>query len=448
MLVPPPEPPALPGRARFAPIVAFRLALGLALLAAPVPALAQSEPHIGPGDVLQLRSIRQPELGGEYPVQAGGEIALPLLGRVSVAGQTSGAAEAAVVAALRESGIATAPDVALAVLRHRDVFVSGAVARPGAYPWRPGLTVRQALALAGGRRLVPDDEIGAEVQAIRAEEYHVALVRRIAALDINRARLDAQIAAVRAGAAEAEGVPVTVAWPDIPASVDARALRTAQEALLQASLARDRATHASLRARHGALTARIEALERRLERLDESEMLLTERLQTLEGLGAAGLAPRPQILEIRQSMVQLASTELEVIADLAEARGALAEIELALDSFAHERITLLQTELSAIRAELLEARSRVDFARRAAYVTAGYAPATTLEAPEILAVVREDPHGPNPLPITVDDALWPGDTLIVPPMPDAGADPLAVDPTSAMPAALPGGDVYRQGNAP
>ena len=397
-----------------------------ALLA--LPAAAQTEPPLGPGDLLQLRAIHQPEISGQYEVQAGGAISLPLVGRIAVAGRAPEAAEAAVMAALREAGIATAPDVTIEVARYRDVYVSGAVARPGAFAWRPGLTVRQALALAGGRRLVPDDEIGPEVQAIRAEEYHVALIRRISALDLSRARLDAQIAAVRAGDAAAEGGPVAVDWPDAPATEDARALRAAQQAVLGAGLARDRATYASLRARHAALAARIEALEQRLERLGETEALLTERLQTLEGLGAAGLAPRPQILEIRQSIVQHASTELEVIADLAEARGTLAEIDLALGSFADERLSALEAELSAVRAELLEARSRVEHARRAAHVTAGYAPAAALDAPETLAVVREDVHGPNPLPVAVDDPLWPGDTLIVPPLADTGADAAEAEP--------------------
>ncbi len=36
------------------------------------------------------------------------------------------------------------------VLEYRDFYISGEVTKPGGYPFQPGLTVRRAIALAGG----------------------------------------------------------------------------------------------------------------------------------------------------------------------------------------------------------------------------------------------------------------------------------------------------------
>ena len=44
------------------------------------------------------------------------------------------------------------PDVRVAVVQYRPVYVTGQVNRPGAYPYTAGLTVEKTLALAGQQR--------------------------------------------------------------------------------------------------------------------------------------------------------------------------------------------------------------------------------------------------------------------------------------------------------
>src|SRR5262249_58275355 len=41
-------------------------------------------------------------------------------------------------------------DVDIIIAEYRPVYLNGDVAKPGEQPYRPGLTVRQAIALAGG----------------------------------------------------------------------------------------------------------------------------------------------------------------------------------------------------------------------------------------------------------------------------------------------------------
>ena len=96
--------------------------------------------------------IRIPEyraLSGEYRIGADGTVALPGIGRLNVSKLSVAEFERYLKSEIyrvsnRES------NVAVEVIRYRSVYVSGAVAQPGAFPWQPGLSVVQVEALAGG----------------------------------------------------------------------------------------------------------------------------------------------------------------------------------------------------------------------------------------------------------------------------------------------------------
>ena len=42
------------------------------------------------------------------------------------------------------------PKVSVRIIEYRDFFVNGEVKKPGGYPFKPGLTLRKAVAVAGG----------------------------------------------------------------------------------------------------------------------------------------------------------------------------------------------------------------------------------------------------------------------------------------------------------
>ena len=62
----------------------------------------------------------------------------------------------------RESVTPIAPDAVLVTIaEYRPVYVNGDVTKPGEQTFRPGMTVRQAVALAGGYEITPADLRGA-----------------------------------------------------------------------------------------------------------------------------------------------------------------------------------------------------------------------------------------------------------------------------------------------
>jgi polysaccharide export outer membrane protein len=130
------------------------LAAGTASAAAPEPTVAQGEPHdayaIGVGDVIEISVWKNPDLTVTVPVRPDGRISVPLLGDVQAAGVTPLALKTVLTNGLRD--YITAPGVSVVVkeVNSQKIYVTGEVAKPGAYDLRSRTKVMQALAMAGG----------------------------------------------------------------------------------------------------------------------------------------------------------------------------------------------------------------------------------------------------------------------------------------------------------
>lgn len=106
--------------------------------------------RLGAGDVVRLITVGDDTLTGEFRVSDSGIIALPLLGTVHASGLTPDALAARVSQSLIKANLYRAPSVSVEVTTYRPIFVLGEVAKPGEYPYLPGMTVVTAAAVAGG----------------------------------------------------------------------------------------------------------------------------------------------------------------------------------------------------------------------------------------------------------------------------------------------------------
>ena len=123
----------------------------LLLLSAPQPdARAQNGGYrLSPGDQLRITVQGESDLSGPRRVDPGGAVTMPLVGAVPVAGLTAADAAERIAARLRD-GYLRHPRVSVAMESYRPVYILGGVKNPGEYPYRDGLTVRQAVAMGGG----------------------------------------------------------------------------------------------------------------------------------------------------------------------------------------------------------------------------------------------------------------------------------------------------------
>ncbi len=118
---------------------------------AEVPATPAIASRLGPGDVFEVRVYQEPELSGIYQVDPRGEVTFPLCQRVALTGLTASEAADAIRACLAK-GFLRDPQVALLVREwnSKKVFVFGEVQKPGTFPFEDGMSVVQAVTLAGG----------------------------------------------------------------------------------------------------------------------------------------------------------------------------------------------------------------------------------------------------------------------------------------------------------
>jgi protein involved in polysaccharide export with SLBB domain len=106
---------------------------------------------LGPGDLIEVRVFQEPELSGLYQVGAQGDVIFPLCRRVVVEGQTANGAAEKLRACLTE-GFLRDPQVSVLIreFNSKKVFVFGEVQKPGTFPYQDGMSIIQAVTLAGG----------------------------------------------------------------------------------------------------------------------------------------------------------------------------------------------------------------------------------------------------------------------------------------------------------
>jgi polysaccharide export outer membrane protein len=136
--------------------VAMMTSALLSSCAAPGPyrpelyAASAYEPYrLAAGDRLRVIVFGQDSLSNAYSVDGAGRIAMPLIGSVPAQGRTAPEVEQEIAARLR-NGFVREPRVSVEVEAFRPFFVLGEVTNAGQYPFVEAMTVRTAVAIAGG----------------------------------------------------------------------------------------------------------------------------------------------------------------------------------------------------------------------------------------------------------------------------------------------------------
>lgn len=112
------------------------------------PVQGNFEYQLASGDQLKITVFGEPDLSGEFSVDGQGMVSMPLVGEVSAKGLTVRQFQRAVEAKLKD-GYLLEPRVAAEVLNYRPFYIYGEVNKAGNYPYVEGLTVQNAIAMAG-----------------------------------------------------------------------------------------------------------------------------------------------------------------------------------------------------------------------------------------------------------------------------------------------------------
>lgn len=109
----------------------------------------QSSYRLGAGDKLKITVFGEDDLSGLYLVNEEGFIFMPLIETVEALGKTVTQLSGSITAKLAD-GYLVNPSVAIEVAEFRPVYIMGEIRMPGSYPFVTDMSVRNAVAIAGG----------------------------------------------------------------------------------------------------------------------------------------------------------------------------------------------------------------------------------------------------------------------------------------------------------
>jgi polysaccharide export outer membrane protein len=105
--------------------------------------------RLGSGDHVRVTVYGEDNLSGEFAVDGRGALSLPLIGKVDAVGLNVAQLEQKIANKLSPQYVKD-PKVAVEVITYRPFYIVGEVRNPGSYPYVNGMSVINAVALAGG----------------------------------------------------------------------------------------------------------------------------------------------------------------------------------------------------------------------------------------------------------------------------------------------------------
>jgi len=126
----------------------WALLLMVLLTLAATDASADADYRLGVGDQISIHVFEE-DMDVDVKLGASGTLRFPYLGTIIAKGKSLGQLETEIERSLR-NGYLVNPQVRVRIEQYRSYYVNGEVKSPGGFPYQLGLTLRKAIALAGG----------------------------------------------------------------------------------------------------------------------------------------------------------------------------------------------------------------------------------------------------------------------------------------------------------
>ncbi len=105
--------------------------------------------RVGAGDRLTIRVAGEADLTADYLVDASGNISMPYIQTIHIGGMATPQVENLITTRLRE-GFLRDPKVSVQATALRPFYILGEVTTAGSFAYQAGITVQNAIAIAGG----------------------------------------------------------------------------------------------------------------------------------------------------------------------------------------------------------------------------------------------------------------------------------------------------------
>ncbi|MCJ8145236.1 polysaccharide export protein [Ancylobacter sp. A5.8] len=403
------------------------------------PAARAAEPYLlGPQDRLRIRVfewrssqdkiVQWEGLNDEFTVSDSGSVSLPLVGEVVALGRTPPQIATEIAERLqRRMDLIAPPDTSVEVSQYRPIYVVGDVMKPGAFPFRPGMIVIQAISLAEGIFRTPNQV--REMVTAQGEMSEIAL--RIDALIARQARLETEAA----GDETIRFPPALLQRRSVPAIA---ALIRQETLIFQMRAEAYRTQTEALRDLQSYLTKEVASLDAQMEAEVTQADLLNKELEGIASLVAKGLAVAPRQYALERSKAEIQGDRLRLEGSMLRVRQEMSKADLSLLELRNKRQGDIALEIRATAQELrqLENRSRIaeGLLRQIDPLSIG---GNRSRPKPIFMMLRAGQNGGEAFVIKDTDPVLPGDTIIASlPALDTG-QPQDVPPEAARPDIRP-----------
>ena len=405
---------------------------------------AQQEYKLGPQDKVRIKVYEwRPSrdeiyewtaFKAEYTVNPAGSLSLPLLGDVSANGLSTTELARDLGERLKDRmGMIERPDVTVEVVDFRPFYVVGAVEKPGEYPYRPGLTVLGAYAIAGGKQR-------SSAGPLRLEREAISTRGELRSYDLETQVMVARMARLKAELANASEID----WPpQIKARMQDGALSATfqQEQLVFDTRREAFETQVSaLKQLESYLDKEVTSLEKQLAVHETEADTVKTELDMVLKLYNKGLTAAPRKLALERNMAQVDGDRLRMEASLMRARQEISKTKISIVDLQAKRSSDISTEMQKTQARLDELKGRTETSKHLLYETEVLAPQLLASEENakrlqpIFKILRKGQGVSSEEIVTQDTVIKPGDTVMVEQPPRDSAELGAPLATSLSPA--------------
>lgn len=344
--------------------VAKRWASGMALLLCLVTvmphgvaaATLESSYKLGAADKLRIYVHEWPALTGEFSVGYDGKLSLPLIGELAAAGMGTSDLAAAISKRLQtQQELNSLPNTSVEVTQYRPFYILGGVERPGEYPYRPGMTILNAMSIAGGIYRPPEmNGWSLQHDAIQAAGDAQSLTTRRYELLAREARLKA----------EADQLD-TVTFPPLPAEPGTESTFAMQERLLfEARQQQFRKEVNSIGQSIKLYQDEIQSLQAQIDGEAKQIATVQRELDDARASVARGVSPTSRVLPLERTIAEVQTRQGEHETAIIRAKQQINEAQQKLASAGDTRRAKAITDLETTQGELKELTQRYETAQR------------------------------------------------------------------------------------
>ncbi|MBD0327869.1 MAG: polysaccharide biosynthesis/export family protein [Pyrinomonadaceae bacterium] len=300
------------------------------------PTAAWSAYKLQPGDVLEVSITGAPELRQRSAIGLEGDMSIPLAGQMEIRGLTVSEAREKIVRALsnkvyqqrtpdgREVAQLILPDaIIVSVADYRPVYLNGDVSKPGEQPFRPGMTVRHAVAVAGGYDALQMRGQNPLFQRVDLRADYEALWTEFAREQARIWRLRTELGYKDAESPKNKKIPIS---PDV---VD-QLIKT-EEAQLQARNADRQKERSHLEASIKGANAQLDVLAEKKKKDEESVQADAADFEAVRQLFQKGMTATTRLSEARRAAVLSSTQMLQTVVEITNIERQRGEFTRLLD---------------------------------------------------------------------------------------------------------------------